>query len=158
VSIRQLAEQYKLTEDSIRTWIRELPRDGPPQRKQAVRVSEAHQRQAVWDIESGRKTLAEVALKFNVNPNTVYLWRTRFGLKAASVPEPPATTEPPDIDHPETRQHSTLPTEAERELRALRHALEQERLRNAALETLLDEAERTLRLPLRKNFGAKQSK
>jgi hypothetical protein len=43
------------------------------------------------------------------------------------------------------------------EIKELKHELEDARFKNIVLETLVDVAERELKIPIRKKFGAKQS-
>lgn len=43
------------------------------------------------------------------------------------------------------------------EIKALKHELEDARFKNIVLETLVDVAERELKISIRKKFGAKQS-
>ena len=47
--------------------------------------------------------------------------------------------------------------ERENEIKELKRELEDARVKNVVLETLVDVAERELKVPIRKKFGAKRS-
>ena len=94
----------------------------------------------------------ELMQKFNFTGcNNITSWMRKFGLRAPSEQQ---------IELQRTMTKQTEKTPQERELEAkvqkLEKELDYERLRTLALNTMIDVAERDLKISIRKKAGAKQ--
>jgi transposase len=71
------------------------------------------------------------------------------------------STAQPAISKPAKKEKSIIPDNAEAmaaRIKELEHALENERFRSLAVSTMIDVAERDLKISIPKKSGAKQSK
>jgi transposase len=94
----------------------------------------------------------ELLQKYNIGgKNNITNWMRKFGLRAPSEQQ---------IELQRTMTKQTEKPSQERELEAKVHKLEKEldyeRLRTLALNTMIDVAERDLKISIRKKAGAKQ--
>lgn len=102
----------------------------------------------VREIEEGRMTTSDAVKEFNFNPSNggtlIYEWRKKYAL-SMFLSLPPMTEQ-------EKQQLAAL----QKQLKAMEKQLEEARMRNIALSTLIDVAEETLKIDIRKKPGAKQ--
>lgn len=102
----------------------------------------------VREIEEGRMTTMEAVKEFNFNPSNggalIYDWRKKY---ASSM-----FLSLPSMTEQEKQQLAAL----QKQLKAMEQQLEEARMRNIALSTLIDVAEETLKIDIRKKPGAKQ--
>jgi transposase-like protein len=102
----------------------------------------------VREIEEGRISTAEAIKRFNFNPSSggklIYDWRKKY---AASLFLPL-----PSMTEQEKQELAAL----QKQLKAMEKQLEEARMRNIALNTLIDVAEEALKVDIRKKPGAKQ--
>jgi len=111
------------------------------------RYTEAFKRQVVWEVETGRISHSEANQRYGIlGHSTVLKWCRKYG----NMPSP--------------KNKRVIMDEKDRELlhlqneiKALRQELEDARFKNVVLETLVDVAERELKIPIRKKYGAKRS-
>jgi transposase len=94
----------------------------------------------------------ELKKKYNIGgKNCITIWMRKFGLKAPSQQQ---------IDLQRTMAKQIEKTSYERELEAkvkkLEQQLDYEQLRTLALDTMIDIAERDLKISIRKKSGAKR--
>jgi transposase-like protein len=97
-------------------------------------------------------TLAELQRKYGIKgKNNISNWVRKFGLEKP-------TPEQIELQNAMKEQNQKSPREKELELenQQLKKELEKERLRTLALNTMIDIAERDLKIKVRKNSGAKQ--
>jgi transposase len=96
----------------------------------------------------------KVARRFNLpSPCMVMNWFRKFGGDHPSYPvmNKPEKKEKPIIDHSDAAAMA-------KRIEELEQALESERLKNQVLNTMIDVAERDLKISIKKKSGAKQSK
>jgi transposase-like protein len=108
----------------------------------------AFRRWLVREIEEGRLTVAQAIERFNINPGSGFKlirdWRRKY---APSMVLPLA-----DMTEQEKQQLTAL----QKQVKTLGQQLEEARMRNIALDTLIDVAEEKLKISIRKKPGAKQ--
>jgi transposase len=110
--------------------------------------SEAFKRQVVREIDSGRLDWNGARRKYGVGGHvTIQRWHSRYSKFARNGRL---------IRMINTEQQYRDQEQQER-IRDLEHALADAHLQIRALDTLIDLAEETYKIPLRKNSGAKQS-
>lgn len=98
----------------------------------------------VREIESGRMSNKEAILRFSVKPGTLYDWQNSYSLgKELSL----------SIMTPEEKQEKAL---LEKRIKELEKALEYAKLKNIAVETMIDVAEKQFKISIRKKAGPKQ--
>lgn len=98
----------------------------------------------VSELENGLMTVGQAMDRFEVSMRQVNLWRERY--KGSIVLSLPMMT-------PEER---ALMESLEKRLREAEKLLEHARMKNIALETMVDLAEETLKIDIRKKSGPKQ--
>jgi hypothetical protein len=102
----------------------------------------------VREIEEGRMTTMEAVKTFNLHPEYgrkhIYEWRKKYA--------PSMFLSLPAMTEQEKQELATL----QKQLKAMEKQLEEARMRNIALSTLIDVAEETLKIDIRKKPGAKQ--
>ena len=98
------------------------------------------------EIESGKQTTKEAITRFNIKRDSVTInrWIHEYGLgKELSL----ATMTP------EEKQDKLL---LEKRIKELEKALDMAKLKNIAIETMIDVAEEQFNIPIRKKAGLKQ--
>ena len=111
--------------------------------------SETFKIHVVTEIENGKLSIAEANRKYNIAGHmTVSKWCLKYG-KCSSKQKAIKGTYMAREDHEIVRLHN--------EIKALKDELENARMKNVVLETMVDVAEKELEIPIRKKYGAKQS-
>ena len=96
------------------------------------------------EIESGKLSIKEATEHFSLKSSTVYDWVSQYGLgKEVSL----------SIMTPEEKQEKAL---LEKRIKELEKALEYAKLKNIAVETMIDVAEEQFKISIRKKAGPKQ--
>lgn len=96
------------------------------------------------EIESGKMNVKEAAAHFGFDPRTISDWGNRYSLgKELSL----ASMTPQ-----EKQEKAAL----EKRIKELEKALEMAKLKNVAIETMIDIAEEQLKISIRKKSGPKQ--
>lgn len=106
-------------------------------------------KRVVNEVLNGLISKEEARRRYGIRGNSAVLnWIRKFGSTKTG------------IYMPRKRQETTTKTreELEAENLRLRRELEEERVRNRALNVMIDIAERQFNIPIRKKHGAKQSK
>lgn len=102
----------------------------------------------VSQLEAREMTVGEAIRKFNINPSSgatlIRNWRRKYS--GDIIPNPIEMTE----------QEKQKLTALQKQLKAMEKQLEDARMRNIALNTLIDVAEEKLKINIRKKPGAKQ--
>lgn len=112
-----------------------------------TRYTEAFKRQVVWEVETGRLNKSEASQRYGIlGHSTISKWCRTYG----SLPSPKHEREIMDEKDIELLR-------LQNEIKALRQELDDARYKNVVLETLVDVAERELKIPIRKKYGAKRS-
>lgn len=131
------------------------------QKKHTVKVSDSFERKdekfdyevsfrrwLVREIEEGRMTTMGAVKEFNLDPQYgrkhIWDWRKKYA-SSMFLSLPPMTEQ-------EKQELAAL----QKQLKAMEKQLEDARMRNIALSTLIDVAEETLKIDIRKKPGAKQ--
>ena len=94
----------------------------------------------------------ELKQKYDIGgKNCITIWMRKFGLKAPSKQQM-------ELQRTMSKQKEKTPYERELEAKVqkLEQQLEYEHLRTLALDTMIDIAERDLKIPIRKKSGAKR--
>lgn len=147
ISRQRLADEYGVTKETLINWLNRYGSAEYHAGKRKVYPIE-YRRSIVRAIEQGRMTLSEAIQQCNFKDgNTINKWLRTF------------RQENPDSITPslaKMKDKKSAKTESE-EINALKKALEAAQLKVAALETLVDVAERELNIDIRKKPGAKQS-
>jgi len=112
----------------------------------ASKYSISFMRQVVADYVNGDQSLRQVARKYGIVHQLIGEWKTRFSSDIAYQSDIIAMTEE------EQKELEAL----KKQMQALEKKLDYEKMRNFALETMLDLAKEQLGVDVRKNFGAKQ--
>ncbi len=102
----------------------------------------------VREIEEGRLTVSQAVERFNFNPSSghtlIHYWRSKYA--------PAMFLSSADM----TEQEKQKLTALQKQLKTLEQQLDEARMRNIALNTLIDVAEEKLKISIRKKSGAKQ--
>jgi transposase-like protein len=111
--------------------------------KEPVQYGEAFKQNVVREVERGEISASGATLKYGIGGSmTVYKWVRKYG--------PPAALEVARIT---MANHSKEKSRRELEKQQLESALAHAHLKIMALEELIDVAEETYRIPIKKNFG-----
>lgn len=114
--------------------------------------SDDFKRQVVHHYLTSDDSMQTTAAKFGVKVHaSVLQWVNKFGGEFRSL----------DMSKPVDKEKLVLPDTPEAMLlriKLLEETLEHKQLENLALSKMIDIAERELKISIRKNFGAKQSK
>ena len=108
--------------------------------------------QIVHEYLTTETSVSELMKKYNFGcPNTLYSWMTKFGISNQDVEQVKQ-----DRVMASTSSKSSREVELEHKIRLLEDELNKEKLKTAALSTLIDIAERDLQIDIKKKRGAKQ--
>jgi transposase len=118
-------------------------------RTKSGQYSETFKIHVVAEVESGKLSIAEANRKYNIaGHTTVSKWCRKYG-KSTNKQNNLKGTIMAKEEHEIVRLHN--------EIKALKANLDDERMKNVVLETMVDIAEKELDIPIRKKYGAKQS-
>jgi transposase-like protein len=96
------------------------------------------------EIESGKQSVKEAVEDFGIKRGTVYEWLSHYSLgKEVSL----------SVMTIEEKQDKAM---LEKRIKALDKALEMAKLKNVAIETMIDIAEEQFKISIRKKAGPKQ--
>jgi len=114
------------------------------------RYSEALKRQVVREVETGGISQSEASRRYGIlGHSTVMKWCRRYGNNP--------TYRTSGVRSRNMNEQEIELLRMQNEIKELRRELADSRFRNTVLETLVDVAERELKIPIRKKYGAKQS-
>jgi transposase-like protein len=146
LSVREASTQYEVGPVTVKNWLKKYSRiPGLIQPKK--RIPKEEKRKVVREIEQGITSRKEAAQYFQVDYSTINHWVSEYSCKVKTVP-----TQMQELTTIENRLSST----AQDENKQLKFTVKELELKVAALETILDLAEKEFRLDIRKNFGTKQ--
>jgi transposase len=118
-------------------------------RSRGDRYSETFKIHVVTEVEKGGLSIAEANRKYNINGHsTVLKWCLKYGKRTNNQTYMGGAVMARE-EHEILRLHN--------EIKALKASLEDQRMKNVVLETMVDIAENELEIPIRKKYGAKQS-
>jgi len=119
-------------------------------REDRGRYTEALKRYVVKEVECGRMSQVEANERYGIlGHSTILKWQRRYG-KASDGPTRTKRT------NEMTEQEIEL-IRLRKENEALKRDLADERFKNIVWETMVEVAERELKIPIRKKYGAKRS-
>lgn len=96
------------------------------------------------EIESGKMSVREAIERFGIKPSTLTDWKNSYSLgKEVSL----------GMMTPEEKQEKAI---LEKRIKELEKALEYAKLKNIAVETMIDIAEKQFKISIRKKAGPKQ--
>ena len=115
-----------------------------------ARFTEAFKRHVVGEVESWRISQPEASRRYGIlGHSTILKWCRKYG----KLPSYRGMRK--GLRSMDEKEKELL--RVQNENKALRQELEDARLKNVALETMVDVAERELGIPIRKKYGAKRS-
>jgi transposase-like protein len=114
------------------------------------RYTEALKRYVVSEVESGKMSQVEANERYGIlGHSTILKWQRRYGKRAGGPTRMKGT-------NAMTEQEIEL-IRLRKENEALKRDLADERFKNIVWETMVEVAERELKIPIRKKYGAKRS-
>ncbi len=114
------------------------------------RYTEALKRYVVREVESGKMSQVEANERYGIlGHSTILKWQRRYGKAAGGTTRMIRT-------NAMTEQEIEL-IRLRKENEALKRDLADERFKNIVWETMVEVAERELKIPIRKKYGAKRS-
>ena len=97
-------------------------------------------------------SMNQMSKKYHIGHSTIPKWMRIFG-----IPMPEAALPNSSMVQKELKEEKSVTVESlEAQLRELQSELDREKLKNLALNTMIDVAEEELRINIRKKAGAKQ--
>jgi len=136
LSIPDAMAKYEVKRNTIRTWVIRCGKsDQVPSVKK--KFTSAQRRQIIYEVDSNQSPLWVILKKYGISENAIRLWRKQY------LPEL-IGTKIPDMAEKE------IPTAISKNL------VEELKLKIAALETMIDVAEKEYRIEIRKKSGTKQ--
>lgn len=107
-------------------------------------------------IETGRPA-SDIASKYGLSgPIVLYAWVDKYVSRKDFLSLEPETDNPTNMAKKTKQQLEDELKKAKEENRRLKEALELEKLRSRAFETMIDVAEKNFNIPIRKKAGTKQ--
>jgi len=114
------------------------------------RYTEAMKRYVVREVEAGKISQAEASQRYGIlGHSTILKWCRRYRDQASN--------RSPGLRVKGMNEKEVELLHLRNENKALKRELEDARFKNIVLETLVDVAERELKVPIRKKYGAKRS-
>lgn len=146
LSVREASVQYEVGSVTVKNWLKkysQIPDVIVPKK----RIPKDEKRKVVREIELGVTSRKEAAEHFNVDPSTISQWVSQYSCKVKT----------PMVKMQEEAMTENRPSPiVQDENKQLKFTVKQLELKVAALETILDLAEKELRFPIRKNYGTRQ--
>lgn len=104
----------------------------------------------VEEVESGRLNKSEASRKYGIlGHSTIFKWCRKYGKESTITRKRGKKTAMTQRDQELLRLTN--------EVNALKEELDEARIKNVVLDTLVDIAEKEFEIPIRKKYGAKQS-
>lgn len=145
-----VALKYKIGETTVRRWMKKYGSEAYRTTRVAQSYSDSLKRQVVHSITQGGMSVKEALIVYNIkSESTISNWLlVKYGNNDDICLETIISA---------TMSKKT-PTPEELEISALRKALAESQFKVVALNTMIDIAERTLDIEIRKKSGSKQLK
>ncbi len=107
-------------------------------------------------IETGQPA-SDIATKYGMSsPIVLYAWVDKYVSRKDFLSLEPETDNPTDMAKKTKQQLEDELKKAKEENKRLKEALELEKLRSRAFDTMIDVAEKNFNIPIRKKAGTKQ--
>jgi transposase-like protein len=109
--------------------------------------------QIINDYLVGGRSFRQLAREHGIGSTTIHRWVMDFQGRSVKIPRDYKI-----ITLPVMKRAKKEPRDVPDDIAALRRELEQERLRNKLLTTMIEIAEEKFKIPIRKKYGTKPSK
>jgi len=131
--------KYEISHFTLKRWIKTYGKLGsfPSAFK---RISALEKRQILNEIDTGKLSVVEALKRYKVNEITLYYWRKQYSNEIACKKK---------TGNMENQEKTEGQRKEDRQIEDLK-------LKIAALETMIDVAEREFNIPIRKKHGSKQ--
>jgi transposase len=148
---REAQQRYGVAVSTLSGWMQKYGTEAwRQQRKLPVPLS--IKRKVVQALEQGQMTVREAQEAFNIkNGSTIRQWRKQWKQENAELVAANCSAMKDKIT-----DHKAVTSTTPADVKALQKALEQAEMKIVALNTLIDVAERQLKINIRKKSGAKQ--
>jgi exonuclease VII small subunit len=142
LTLGEAMSKYEIRQlDTLKQWLKKYSRLTQEQYMRG-RSNPATRSQAVREIDSGRLTLEEAAIKYHVTIDTIKDWLKVY---SCDVIKP--------LKHQRMKQNVPAVTTDEKNLLQI---IEEQKLKIAGLEAMIDVAEKELNIDIRKKSGTRQ--
>ncbi len=145
VPVTDLLKQYKINHSTLWRWRKQLNQEKPIRQARPHHPQELRLR-VVKQIITGAFTIKTASAHFGMSISTLERWCLKYSSQISGSTDPMA----------KKRANESTP-ESER-IRQLERALEDANLKILGLETIINVAEKDLKIDIRKKPGTKQSK
>ena len=148
-TVAEVMEKHSvITHGSLKDW-GQLYSVDPQKYKPKTRVPRSTRLRAVNEILSGYMTIEESAAKYDRSIHGIKGWIREYSPEVLSMESDVTQNDEFPVDHSMTEEEKSRFKELEKALKA-------ERLKVLGLETMIDIAEKTYQLDIRKKCGSKQ--
>jgi transposase len=149
ISQEEFCKQYNISPTSIRNWQLQIERAPEDLKSISPRPhhTEGFKLQVVKEVVMGGLSFVEAQKKYNIaSRNTVVEWCKRYSDQIGGI----------KIQSPMKKNKEDSPQPQDDRIAQLEKALEDSNLKNLALETMINIAEKELKINIRKKSGTKQ--
>jgi transposase len=148
-----IVERYKISRSTIAEWMRDYGSADYHASKQG-HLSHANKTSVLRAVLEGRMTVREAMIAYRVSSSTINGWIRKYKREKGELASiMPNKNTSPDDQGGEAEELESL----KKELQKVQQALNEEKLKVQALNTLIDVAEDKLKISIRKKAGAKRS-
>jgi len=139
IGINEAVIRYEISLITLKRWIRTYGKSAslPSAYK---RITAIEKRQILNELDTGKLSICEALKRYKVNETTLYYWRKQY---SAEIVWKNTTGNMENLEKTEGQRKED-------------RQIEDLRLKIAALETMIDVAEREFNIPIRKKHGSKQ--
>lgn len=139
ITINEVKKKYKISTYTLKRWLKAFgTSDKLP--VTCVTLPMLEKRQILNELATGKLTRTEALKRYKINETTLAKWSKRYSIELAKQNEPGAMSKSTQFDSPDKESRQ----------------IEELRLKVAALETMIDIAEKEFNIPIRKKYGSKQ--
>lgn len=148
---REAQSFYQVPKGTLAEWMKQYGSEAWRQRRK-LPVAMSVKRKVVRVVEQGQMTVREAQLAYNIGcVQTVRRWRRELKAENAELVD-----SNPSVMKDKSRDNKAVNAGVPADVKALQKALEEAQMKIVALNTLIDVAERQLKINIRKKPGAKQ--
>ena len=142
LSIKEALSKYQIHRvETIKQWLKQYSHLEPQQyRRTWLDIATKHR--LVRQIDSGQLDIAEASARYHVTAETIKDWLKQYSCGP--------------ISNKKLQTMETAPSDIGKQKQSLQSIIEQQKLKIASLEAIIDIAEKQYDIPIRKNSGTKQ--
>lgn len=142
ISVKEAQLKYGIHQAyTIQTWLKEYSEEYRTNHMRVI-YTDAQRRTAVREIESGHLHIEAAIIKYRVSRDTLKDWLKAYSCESNTTLQSQEMVNKTDLEQETTK--------------AQKQAIEELKLKVAALEALIDIAEKELHIDIRKKSGTKQ--